>query len=86
MRLSTTVFAKEDRWWTRQETDSGRHYLAIPVFNMVDYAEIYWFTAPDADDHRASLVVADTCWRRDHDDLLIYPPRDRIEEHHGHEQ
>jgi hypothetical protein len=39
MRFVETFFAKEDRWWIGQETDSGRHYLGIPVSNrMVDYS------------------------------------------------
>jgi len=74
-----TYFAKEDSWWIGQETDSGRHYLAIPVSNrMVDYFELYWLDDEQYhrffDNHDLSFAFAEECRRREHDDLLVFQP------------
>jgi hypothetical protein len=79
MRFVETFFAKGDRWWIGQETDSGRYYLGIPVSNrMVDYSEEYWITEEQhrqfADNHDLAFEFAEACRRREHDDLLVYRP------------
>jgi hypothetical protein len=79
MRFVETFFAKEGRWWIGQETDSGRHYLGIPVSNrMVDYTEYYWLADEQyhrfAGDHELAFGFAEECRRREHDDLLVYQP------------
>jgi hypothetical protein len=74
-----THFAKEDRWWIGQETDSGRYYLGIPVSNRrVDYFELYWIDEEQyqsfSDNHDLAFGFAEACRRREHDDLLVYKP------------
>jgi hypothetical protein len=83
MKFNETYFAKEDRWWIGQETDSGRYYLAIPVSNrMVDYHESYWLSDEQyhqfLNNHALAFDFAEACRRREHDELLVYQPgRDR---------
>jgi hypothetical protein len=79
MKFTESYFAKEDRWWICQETDSGRFYLAIPVSNRrVDYTEFYWITDEQyqrfCGNHDLGFEFAEACRRREHDDLLVYRP------------
>lgn len=42
MKFEDVYFSKEDRYSIGTETDSGRHYVSMPVSNgLVDYEEYY---------------------------------------------
>lgn len=72
-------FSREHRYSLGVDSETGRHYLSIPVtVGAFDYEEYY---ALD-DGHYARLLespldaanFADECRRREHDDLLIIKP------------
>ena len=79
MKFEDTYVSKEHRYWLGIETDSGRHYAAIPVANqMIDYVEEYWIDRDQYDrflrDERLAIKFVEECRRREHDDLLVYKP------------
>lgn len=79
MSFQDTSFSREHRYSLGLETDSGRHYLSIPVSNgLVDYEEYYEISAADHGryglDEAAAVAFADECRRHEHDELLIVKP------------
>lgn len=79
MRFEKTHFSKEKRYWLGVESDSGRHYLGIPISNaMVDYIEYYWIDPQEyrlfAEDPQSAFDFAEACRRRENDDRLVYTP------------
>ncbi len=71
--------SEKNRYGLGVDTDSGKHFLAIPVtIGVADYNEYYevsdavfagYLANPDA-----ALTFAEECRRREHDDLLIVQP------------
>lgn len=79
MKFEKTYFSRDGRYWLGNETDSGRHYLGIPISNaMVDYIEFYWIDNEQyqsfLDNPSAAFEFAEACRRREHDNLLVYKP------------
>lgn len=79
MNFQVAHFSREHRYAIGTELDSGRHYLAIPVSNaLVDYEEHYVLTDRQfrdfLHDSAAARAFADSCRRRELDDLLFRQP------------
>jgi hypothetical protein len=79
MDFQDTSFSREHRYSLGIETESGRHYLSIPVSNgLVDYEEYYEISAADHErygvDHPAAAAFADECRRHEHEEQLIQKP------------
>ncbi|MEH3140748.1 MAG: hypothetical protein PGN37_11315 [Mycobacterium kyogaense] len=81
-RFSETYFSIDHRFSLGDDGQTGDCYLAIPVSNgPVDYDEYYRLTAEQArsflDDVASCISFVEACHRREHDDLLLYPPCER---------
>ncbi len=83
MNFQDTYVSKKKRFSIGVETQSGQHYLSIPVSNSkVDYDEYYQIT-PEmfgafGADPNAALVFVEQCRCRENDELLLMKPgRDR---------
>jgi len=79
MKFNKTHFSRDGRYWLGNESDSGRHYLGIPISNaMVDYIEYYWIDDEQyrrfSESEDLAFQFAQACRRREHDDLLVYTP------------
>lgn len=79
MRFEKTFVSGEYRYSLGVETDSGLHYLAIPVSNrLVDYLEYYKLSDDEYqafhDDTGQAREFADSCRRRKHDERLFLRP------------
>lgn len=79
MRFIDSYFSKEDRYSLGIESDSGRHYVSIPVSNgIVDYEEYYELTVEQyeafLDDRTAAIDFVEGCRRHERDGLLIQKP------------
>ncbi|MCG7598114.1 hypothetical protein [Mycobacterium sp. PSTR-4-N] len=79
MRFEKTHFSETGRYWLGRETTTQRHFLGVPLSNsMIDYIEYYWLTADQYDrfavDSRTATEFADSCRRRERDDILAFPP------------
>jgi hypothetical protein len=71
--------SEENRYGLGVDTDSGKHFLAIPVtIGVADYNEYYEVTngefARYLADPAAALTFAEECRLREHDELLIVKP------------
>lgn len=70
---------KDKRFSIDQDLDSGKHYLAFPVFNgNVEYEE-YYEILPDElehllEDESALLALVEKSRRRENDDRLLFQP------------
>lgn len=79
MRFEDDYFSKADRYSIGTETDSGGHYVSIPVSNgFVDYEEYYAVSADQYQlflrDGSAAMLFVEACRRHEHDDRLIQRP------------
>lgn len=79
MRFVDTYFSKEDRYSLGVESDSGRHYVSIPVSNgIVDYEEYYELTSSQYEaflaDRGKAIEFVEACRRRECDALLMQKP------------
>jgi hypothetical protein len=79
MKFQNTFVSREHRYFLGVETDSGRHFAAIPVANqMVDYIEPYLITDEQYQeflrDESKALEFVEACRRREHDNLLLMKP------------
>lgn len=79
MKFTKTHFSKEGKYWLGIESDSGRHYLGIPISNaMVDYIEYYWIDTEQYEmfskDQERAFDFAEACRRRENDAFLVYTP------------
>jgi hypothetical protein len=83
MKFEKTFVSREHRYSLGVETDSGLHYMAIPVSNqMVDYMEYYKLSDDEYEvflsDSSLALEYAESCRRRERDDgLFMQPGTDR---------
>ena len=71
--------SEENRYGLGVDTDSGKHFLAIPVtIGVADYNEYYEVPREMFDrylaDSGAALAFAEECRLREHDELLILKP------------
>lgn len=71
--------SQKNRYGLGVDTDTGRHFLAIPVtIGVADYNEYYEISndalARYLVDSAAALDFAEQCRRREHDELLIVKP------------
>jgi hypothetical protein len=79
MKFQDTYVSKEQRFSIGVETQSGQHYLSIPVSNsQVNYEEYYRIT-PEmfgafSADSNAALTFVEQCRRRERDELLLMKP------------
>jgi len=78
-RFEETYFSRQHRYSMGKDHKEGGCYLAIPVSNgVVDYDEQYGLTLGEYErylgDEEAALRFVRECRRREHDNLLIYPP------------
>ena len=78
-RFHDTHFSAAHRFSIGKDLKTGGHFLAIPVSSgVVDYEELYRLSAEQyerfASDLTSALDFVGQCRRREHDDLLIYPP------------
>ncbi|WP_100461643.1 hypothetical protein [Mycobacteroides abscessus] len=79
MKFEDVYFSKEDRYSMGTETDSGRHYVSMPVSNgLVDYEEYYEI---DAEQYKlflantsAAVSFIEACRKHEHVDRLIQKP------------
>lgn len=81
-RFSETYFSIDHRFSLGDDLQTGDCYIAIPVSNgPVDYNEYYRLSADQARSFVADLAsciaFVEACHRREHDDLLLYPPGKR---------
>ena len=72
-------FSREHRYSIGIEDKSNRRYLSIPVSNgPLDYEEYYEVTPEEyqhfLSDASAAIDFAESCRRRERDDLLIQKP------------
>jgi hypothetical protein len=79
MRFEDDYSSKADRYSIGTETDSGRHYVSIPVSNgFVDYEEHYAVSADQYQlflrDSSAAVLFVEACRRHEHDNRLIQRP------------
>lgn len=79
MRFEEDYFSKADRYSIGTETDSGRHYISIPVSNgLADYEEYYAVSTEQYQlflgDSAAAVSFVEACRRHEHDDLSIQKP------------
>jgi hypothetical protein len=79
MKFQDIYVSKEQRFSIGVETQSGQHYLSIPVSNsQVDYEEYYQLT-PEmfqtfSADPNAALAFVEQCRLRERDELLLMKP------------
>ncbi|MDP9028205.1 MAG: hypothetical protein M3N46_11775 [Actinomycetota bacterium] len=71
--------SQENRYGLGVDTDSGKHFLAIPVtIGVADYNEYYEVTdvvfTHYLADPASALDFAEECRLREHDELLILKP------------
>lgn len=74
-----TFSSREDRYSIGIDDNSNRRYLSIPVSNgPLDYEEYYEVTPEEYEhflvDASAAVNFAESCRRRERDDLLIQQP------------
>ena len=79
MTYDDKFFSRDDRYSVGIETDSGRYYLSIPVSNgPLDYEEYYQLDPDQYEtflaDRNAAVEFAESCRRRERDNLLIEKP------------
>lgn len=79
MAYQDNFFSREDRYSIGIETDSGRYYISIPVSNgVLDYEEYYQLDPDQYEtflaDGNAAAEFAESCRRRERDELLIEKP------------
>jgi hypothetical protein len=79
MKFDDTFASRRHRYWLGVEADSGRYYASIPVVNStIDYIEYYWIMPEQYKAFMGNETLAvdfiTECRRREHDDLLVYPP------------
>lgn len=79
MAFNDSYFSREHRYSLGIEDKLGRRYLSIPVSNgPLDYEEYYELTQHQYDDFLANessaVVFAESCRRRERDELLIQKP------------
>ncbi|MGE2715207.1 hypothetical protein ACQI4L_14200 [Mycolicibacterium litorale] len=79
MKFEKAFVSREHRYSLGIETDSGGHYLAIPVSNqLIDYLEYYKLSDDEyramRDNVNQAIDFADSCRRREHDDRLFMQP------------
>ena len=79
MDANYDYLSKENRYGLGVDTDSGKHFLAIPVtIGVADYNEYYEVTNEVFErylaDPGAALSFAEECRLREHDELLILKP------------
>ncbi len=79
MSYEDAYFSRDDRYSIGTETESGRKYISVPVSNgPLDYEE-YYELRPEQNsnflaDKDAAVEFAESCRRRECDDLLIEKP------------
>ncbi len=78
-RFHDEYFSREYRYSIGNDTNLGGKYLSIPVSNgIVDYEEYYALTPMQYDnfmsDQSGASAFAESCRRREHDDLLLQKP------------
>lgn len=81
-RYSETYFSAKHRFSIGNDQKTGGYYLSIPVSSgVVDYDEQYHISETQFQDFSAdpesAVPFVEECRRRQHDDLLIYPPGNR---------
>jgi hypothetical protein len=79
MKFETKYTSREHRYSLGVESESDRHFAAIPVSNrMVDYIESYAISGAEyatfLDDEVQAVAFAEACRRREHDDRLFMQP------------
>jgi hypothetical protein len=79
MKFDDIFIFKKERFSIGQETDSGKFYLSIPVFNgMVEYEEYYEMTKEEFERFSDALVsmreLAELCRSHNNDENLIMKP------------
>jgi hypothetical protein len=79
MNAQYEYISKQDRYGLGVDSDSGKHFLGIPVTNgFADYNEYYEVTRDVFDRYLANpdaaLAFAEECRLREHDELLILKP------------
>ena len=79
MKFKDTYFSREHRYSLGIESESGTHYLEIPVSNrMVDYSEGYKLSPEEYElfmsDTAAAFEFANSCRRREQDARLFHQP------------
>jgi hypothetical protein len=79
VKFENTLVSREHRYILGVDTDSGRHFAAIPVANqMVDYIEPYLITDEQyqefLQDESKALEFVEACRRRERDHLLLMKP------------
>lgn len=79
MKFEACSFSAEYRFSIGRESDSGRHYLSIPVSNrFVDYEEYYEITESDVERFKNDIDLArqfaEKCRSKTMDHALIIKP------------
>lgn len=79
MSYEDAYFSRDDRYSIGTETASGRKYISVPVSNgPLDYEEYYELSPEQYSnflaDKDAAVEFAESCRRRERDDLLIEKP------------
>ena len=79
MTFENAYVSRENRYALGVDIESGSHYIAIPVSNqLVDYMEYYKLSNDEykafREDASLALQFADSCRRREKDELLFMQP------------
>ncbi len=79
MAFKDAYFSREHRYSLGTEDKLGRRYLSIPVSNgPLDYEEYYQLSEDQYNDfltdEAAAMAFAESCRRREQDELLIQKP------------
>jgi hypothetical protein len=79
MKFEKSFVSREQRYSLGTETESGLHYLAVPVSNqMIDYMEYYKLSDEEYEalrgDSDLARDFADSCRRHERDERLFMQP------------
>jgi hypothetical protein len=79
MKFENSFLSREHRYWLGVETESGAHFVAIPVVNQqIDYVEAYRIGDDEyghlLENPSVAIEFVEACRRREQDDRLFFPP------------